>query len=341
MRWLCLLCVLLSTPASAGDSPAEDPRALRFDDRPLVRDVDHPEWFKLSFLNLRDDLEEALAAGRRGLMVYFGQKHCAYCQALMQVNFAKPDIVAYTRKHFDVVAIDIWGDREVTTLDGERLGEKQLAERERTNFTPSIVFYGPPGKEVFRLAGYYPPYQFRAALEYVADRHYERETFHEYLQRGEGSQRFALDAPSEEYFFSPPPYNFDRRAFPGQRPLLVFFEQGNCHPCDVLHGERLQDPVIRGLIEQFESAQLDLGADTPVVTPQGERLTARSWAQRLGLFYSPTLVFFGESGQEVMRVDSVVQFHRLHAVLEYILTRGYLEQPYFPRWREDRQAAGG
>ena len=35
-----------------------------------------------------------------------------------------------------------------------------------TNFTPSLVFYDADGNIALRLRGYYPPYQFRAALEY-------------------------------------------------------------------------------------------------------------------------------------------------------------------------------
>ena len=33
---------------------------LSFDDAPLEQPVHHPSWFRLSFLNLQDDLEEAI-----------------------------------------------------------------------------------------------------------------------------------------------------------------------------------------------------------------------------------------------------------------------------------------
>jgi hypothetical protein len=41
-------------------------------------------------------------------------------------------------------------------------------------------------------------------------------------------------------------------------------------------------------------------SDTPVVTPSGERTTAREWAAELGLFYAPSILFFDERGSELL-----------------------------------------
>jgi thioredoxin-related protein len=79
--------------------------------------------------------------------------------------------------------------------------------------------------------------------------------------------------------------------------------------------------------------QLDIHADTPVITPAGRRTTAREWARSLGLFYTPSILFFDRHGREIMRVDSVVQFYRLRNVLNYINSRGYRTEPSYQRWR--------
>jgi len=47
----------------------------------------------------------------------------------------------------------------------------------KTNFTPSLIFYDREGTPVFRLRGYYPPYKFRAALQYVTEGFYKSENF--------------------------------------------------------------------------------------------------------------------------------------------------------------------
>ncbi len=331
---LLIAGLLAGAPATAAES-AEDPEldAFEFDDTPLAEPLSYPEWFKKSFLFLGDDIEEALDQGKQGIAVYFGQRRCAYCRMLMEVNFGLPDIVDYTRRHFDIVPIDIWGVDEITDPQGELLTEREYAVREGTNFTPSLIFYDGDGRIALRLRGYYPPYKFRAALEYVADGHYRRESFKEYLDRAEPSMTFEPGDLIEEDFFSPPPYYLDRSRFPAQTPLVVFFEQGNCHACDVLHSQPLREPAIRSLLRRFENVQLDIWSDTPVVTPDGRRTTAKEWARELGLFYTPSILFFDEHGREVIRVDSVVRFYRLRNVLNYVTTRGYLTEPNYQAWR--------
>ena len=126
-RWLTLLAVLaLSGACNAIDSMADDDfdsfgELDTFVDSPLPEALAYPDWFKLSFLDLGDDLREAVDGGKQGLLVYFGQKYCAYCRQLLEVNFGKQDIVDYTREHFDVVGMDIHGQRPVTAFNGSEL----------------------------------------------------------------------------------------------------------------------------------------------------------------------------------------------------------------------------
>lgn len=329
---LVLLWLVLVPPAAA----VEDDDHLLFDDQPLEEPLSYPEWFKLSFLDLREDLQEAHGAGKAGLIVYFGQKYCAYCRQFLEKDLAKEDIRSYLQAHFDIIGIDIHGQNTVTDLEGESLDEHRFAAREQTNFTPSLVFYDVDGEEALRLRGYYPPYRFRAALEYVADGHYRHEAFRDYLARADVPLVFEPGELSEESYFLPGPYMLDRSRRHGERPLLVIFEQGNCHACDVLHTGPLQEPAIKQRMQQLEVVQLSYWDDTPVVTPGGERTTARKWAEAMRLFYTPTLIFFDADGSEIIRVDSVVQFYRLQNVLDFILEGGYRDYATFQRWREAR-----
>ena len=345
IAWLftvCLGALLPGSMAGAADSDDFDDfentiDALQFDDQPLEEPLGFPAFFKLSFLDLQEDLQEAKADGKAGIMVYFGQKYCAYCQKFLEHDLEDEGIQTYLLKHFDVIGLDIHGYRTVTDMRGKEMLESHLAIREGTNFTPSVVFYDTNGREALRLRGYYPPYRFLAALEYVADRHYRNERFREYLARADVPLVFEPGDLIEEPFFMPGPYMLDRSRWPADRPLVVFFEQGNCHACDVLHSGPLSDPEIRGQISRLESVQLSFWEPTPVVTPSGERTTVREWGSSLGLFYTPTLIFFDEQGREIIRVDSVVQFYRLRNVLEYILSGGYREHETFQRWRQSRR----
>jgi thioredoxin-related protein len=329
-------CLLLFSVSAHAVGEAFD--ASQIDDTPKIRDVQYPDWFKNSFLNLKEDLDEALEDGKKGIILYFGQKNCAYCEALMQVNFGQEkDIVLYTQKHFDVIPIDIWGSREVTDFEGNTLDEKTFAEVNKANFTPSLIFYGEDGKQLLQLRGYHTPYKMRAALEYVVDGYYQQESLRSYLARADPPNKDSKEAMNSEEFFENPPYILQRSIIPAENPLAVFFEQRSCHACDILHTEPLHDDITRLLLEGFDVVQLDMWSDTPVLTPDGKKLTAEQWASQLGLFYAPSIVFFDEQGKEVIRVNSVVGVYRLRGIVEYVLHKGYQEAPTFQRWREMQQ----
>ncbi len=85
--------------------------------------IDIPPWFLESFLDFKDEAATAAKSGRR-LMLYFGQDGCPYCRELMVNNFSQKPIVDKTRRHFEAIALNIWGDREVTWFDGQRMSEK-------------------------------------------------------------------------------------------------------------------------------------------------------------------------------------------------------------------------
>lgn len=335
---LRLLFFLLIAPACVFAASEHEPDDIPYiDDTPRLRFVSYPPWFKQSFLDLREDLKETTAQDKWGLIVYFGQAHCAYCEALMEVNFKQPDIVRYTQQHFEIVATDIWGSRELTDMNGRRWTERDYAMKQKTNFTPSLIFFDRQGREAFRIRGYYSPYRFRAALEYVAEGYYQHESFADFMARADPPPRFDAKDLSSEDFFTPPPYSLARQRFAAQQPLVVFFEQGDCHSCDILHSDPLADEQTRRLLEGFEAVQLDVFSETPVITPQGKRLSASAWAKELDIAYTPTLVFFDEQGKEIIRIDALVGIYRLRGVFEYVASKGYLEAPTFQRWRQQQR----
>ncbi|HED17872.1 MAG TPA: thioredoxin [Gammaproteobacteria bacterium] len=323
-----LLIVWLPAVAIGIDITAPD-----FDDRPLAEPVETPDWFFLSFLDIKEDLGEIKKAGKKGLIVYFGQKRCPYCKAFLENNFNKRDVVYYTRKNFEIIAIDVRGTRLVTQIDGTVIPENEFAEHLSANFTPSLLFYDLAGNIILKLVGYQSPYRFRAALEFVADAHYQKESFRKYLARGAGAPNEGKATLNTAPFLSPPPYALDRSRYPAQRPLLVLFEQKNCHSCDVLHAGPFSRRETRNQLRAFDVVQLDMWSEAPVITPTGKRTTAREWAERLQLNYAPTLIFYSERGKEIIRVDSVIYFYRLRGVLDYILTRGYEHFRGFQEWR--------
>jgi thioredoxin-related protein len=304
-----------------------------FDDRPTGYDGSYPPWFKQTLFDLEYDLDEALQNGRSGLIVYFGQAHCAYCKAILE-DLAEPDLVEYLVRRFDIVGLSIHDLGEVTAPDGATLTVKEYSIRERAQFTPTLLFFGRDRRKALTLKGHYPAYQLRAALEYVADGHYQTMSFPDYLAQANPPPLFDDEDLIGDPLFMEPPYALDRSRVPAAQPLAVIFEQPECHACEVLHSEPLQDAVVRARFADFDSAQLNVRDDkTPVLTPDGRRVTPRAWASELGLFYTPTIIFFDANGREILRIDSVVQFFRLAGVLRYVAEKAYEADPVFQHWK--------
>lgn len=149
------------------------------------QEIQVPAWFKISFLDLRDDLKEAAAANKR-VMLYFGQNGCPYCKRLMEVNFRSPPIIAKTRANFEVIEINILGSREVTGADGSVTTEKAFARALKVAYTPTLVVLDERGGILARINGYYPPPAFSAALDYVIDGAYRSEPDLQRYLKGRG-----------------------------------------------------------------------------------------------------------------------------------------------------------
>jgi len=148
-------------------------------------------WFLQSFLELKDDLEEAASAGKN-FAVLWEQRGCPYCRELHAVNFTDPQVAEFIKANFTILQFDIHGPRKVTDFDGTVMSEKELAQRWRISFTPTLCFFSTDpasvaGKsggdaEVARMPGYFKPFHFHTMFAYVRGEHYKSKQFQAYLK---------------------------------------------------------------------------------------------------------------------------------------------------------------
>ena len=99
-------------------------------------------WMQDTFKDLREDLEEANAEGKR-LVLFFEQIGCIYCTKMHKEVFSKEKVSNYINDNFFVVQLNLHGDIEVTDFDGDVLPEKDIARKWGILFTPSILFLPP------------------------------------------------------------------------------------------------------------------------------------------------------------------------------------------------------
>lgn len=293
-----------------------------------AKHTNYPDWFKESFLKFQDDIDEATAAGKR-IMLIFYQDGCPYCNALVEKNLAQKDIQEKVKKNFDVIAMNMWGDRELTFVDGKEYIEKDFALALKVQFTPTVLFFDEKGEIVLRLNGYRAPYRFSVDLDYVAQ-HKEKETNYRDYVKANLKQKPSGKKLHAEDFFQSPPYNLTRT--PGSKALAVFFEQKDCPDCDTLHTRVLPDKTLRAVIRNADNVQLDMWSGTEVTTPSGKKTTAREWAKELDIKFAPSIVLFNDKGEEVIRSEAFFKVFHTQGIFQYTISDEYREEPSFQRW---------
>lgn len=289
--------------------------------------AEKPDWFKQSFLEFEDDVAEAAQAGRR-VMLYFHQDGCPYCARLVHENFTDPELKAFIIENFDGISLNMWGDRGVVNVGGQEFTEKTFARALKVQYTPTLVFLDESGKVALRLNGYYPPADFRAALNYVAGKLEREKSFAQF--RLEQLAAVGGSLIDEDFYLDES--NLQKVVMASKQPLAVYFEAAVCAECKTLHERILQDDATRKLVLQANNVQLNVASDRKITTPDGRRTTPRQWARELGISYTPSLVFFDTAGSEVMRISAFIKTFHFQSVYAYVLEKAYLREPQFQRY---------
>ncbi|MFV2056116.1 MAG: thioredoxin family protein [Thiohalomonadales bacterium] len=297
-------------------------------------DTEYPAWFKESFLDFPEDLVEASKSGKR-IIIFFHQDGCPYCNALVDRNISQKHIRKIMQNNFDVIALNMWGDRDVTYFNNKHYTEKTLAEALKIQFTPTLLFYDEKAKVIQRINGYRAPDRFEVELNFAALHKEKETTARNYVKANYKSQTSSKVLHNED-FFGKPPFNLNRTKGGSSRPVAVFFEQKDCPDCDRLHKKVLVDPEARKLISQFDVIQLDMWSKTPLTTPQGKKTTAQDWAKALAISYAPSIVLFNPAGEEIIRSEGTFKLFHTMGIFDYVLSQEYKIQASFQRYLSDR-----
>lgn len=289
---------------------------------------DKPSWFKISFLDLFDDVEEAADKNKR-LMVYYYQDGCPYCKILLEDNFSQREISDKTQKYFEVVAINLWGDQDVTVGD-KSYTEKEFAEALKVQYTPTILFFNENNKIIFRANGYYPPEKFSALLDYIGKKQEASISYQDYMSK-------VSPQPSSGILHDDINTVSSKIDLTGQdKNLLVMFEQKKCSTCDELHLDILKREESTRLLSKFNVVVLDMWSDESIVTPSGDKVKVSDWAKELNVKYAPSLLFFNNNGEEIFRADAYLKAFHTQTAMEYVSSGTHKTQSNFQRYVDKR-----
>ncbi len=300
-----------------------------------------PEWFKDSFLDLSEELQEA-SDNKRQVILYFHQDGCPYCKKLLDDNFTDKKIVDKMSQHFNLIEINMWGDKTVTLFSGKEISEKEFARQMNIMFTPTLVILDSQGKSQFRMNGYYAPDKFLAALNYVLLKSSKPEskmvafnTFFKQQKAQQDKPKTVSKIITEKFIYK----GKDLSAFikKSKKPVMILFEQANCAECIELHGDIFRRMPVYKQLRQYNIAQIDINSEADVTGPDGRVMSQKQLATDLNIQYTPSILFFEPGNiKPVFRSEAYLKNFHVQTLFDYILSKAYKTEPEFQRFVQRR-----
>ncbi len=139
-------------------------------------------WIMETFRDLREDLDEANAMGKR-LVVMIEQRGCIYCTQMHEEVYVIPEIEQMLSEDFFVVRVNMYGSTEMVDFDGTALLEGDMVRRWRVMFTPTTFFFpqevpeetSAPDAAVAMIPGAFGRWTTFNMLNWVLEKGYEGE----------------------------------------------------------------------------------------------------------------------------------------------------------------------
>ena len=123
-----------------------------------------------------------------------------------------------------------------------------------------------------------------------------------------------------------------RAAADAKKHLMLFVTQNGCPWCKKLVDLNFRDPaIVERMQKSFDAIEMNIVGDRETVWLDGTRANEKALAMKLKLRYTPTLLFFDESGKVVLRLNGYYDPQRFLAALDYVNNRDYRSEPDFQR----------
>lgn len=129
------------------------------------------------------ELRAAQQQGKQGILLVLEAEGCPFCKRMREQVLSRTEVQQYFHRHFNVFSVDINGSVTVTGIDGKEQTEKAFVRSLKFKGTPSFHFFAPDGREMARHTGATrDPETFMALGRYVAEGHWEKSSFEQFLK---------------------------------------------------------------------------------------------------------------------------------------------------------------
>ncbi len=277
-----------------------------------------PEWFKESFLDIKEDISEA-EANNKHFMIFMDLEACPYCSKMLNENFiAQNKTSEFIKKYFDVINIDVKGSREISWDENTTLTEKALAEKLEIQYSPTILFFNKNKEVVVRVNGYRNKDDFKYILEFVQGKYYEQMSLTQYLEK--------ITKETLYTFIENKMFKDLKDLSKIKTPLAVIFEDGSCTQCDYFHNRLLKDKDVLKEFKNFTIVRLNANSDEQIIDIDGNKTTAKEWVKKINLDYRPGILLY-DNKKLISTVDALLYPFHFKELLRYVGEKHYKKYP--------------
>jgi thioredoxin-related protein len=274
-----------------------------------------PEWFKESFLEIIEDIDEA-AGENKHVMIFLHLNDCPYCAKMVEDLDANQEFVS---QHFDSIAINIKGDREVAINEMESLTERELATRLGVQYTPTIIFLDNENNMVGRTNGYRTPQRMQMMFDFIRTKAYNNSNFANYVA--------SLKTTNNYQFIKNDIFSNITDLSKSNKPVAVVFEDDSCFACEYFHNTTLQNKEILAELDKYQIVRLNAKSTDEIITPSGNKMSIKDFVKDLELTYRPGVVLFNK-GEEIKRIDGFLYSFHFATMLRFVADGHYSEMSF-------------
>lgn len=277
-----------------------------------------PSWFKDSFLDISEDIEEASEKNKH-FMIFLDFEGCPYCSKMLKESFEEDNKTSqFIKNNFDVIELNVKGSRELTWVDGDVLTEKDLTEKLKIQYSPTLIIFNSNKEIVARVNGYRNSTDFQYILDFIQTKSYEKIDFTTYLSSVNKKDTYAF-IPNKMF----KELNDLSKI---KTPVAIIFEDKSCIQCEHFHNKILTNKDVIDEFSKFTIIRVDANSTKELILPTGEKTTPKSLVEKMNLDYRPGILLYNDK-KLISTIDALLFPFHFKEVLRYVSGKHYVQYP--------------
>lgn len=125
------------------------------------------------------------------------------------------------------------------------------------------------------------------------------------------------------------PYEVQSAADDGKNVVIMFIQNG-CPYCAKMHKRVFPNPEVNAFYSKnFHLIEVNNKGDLEVVTPEGDTMVEKDYAEKMRVRATPVFVYLGKDGEEALRLTGYQDVGMFNAAGRYVSSEAYKDGTSF------------